>query len=302
MSSINFVCFGDWGSGTSDQVKVARSLATYYRDAPFGFICGLGDNFYPRGVSANNYRRLMIDRFTEVYQGLPVPFHMILGNHDHLGDPLLQRRLGALDPRWKMPSSYYDFIKTTGEGLRLHFITLDSDRLQRKTKESDKQVAWMHRRLRRYRNLAHWTILMTHHPLVSSGCHGDATPYYKGILEEAIEQYPIDLILSGHDHDKQVTRLRSGATQVISGSAGYVRYCRRSEAQTRASNFVAETLGFCAISATKYILDLRFYVPEMSANPSGNGKYQQEYSYLTEPRSTFIQASPPKIPSPNKSV
>jgi tartrate-resistant acid phosphatase type 5 len=291
MSDISFVCFGDWGSGKPEQINVAKALANYYQDTKFQFVCGLGDNIYPAGINSFNYRELIFTLFTEMYRPIQVPFYMILGNHDHMGDPLLQCQLSGLDHRWYLPTPYYEFRISSPNKCNLHFIALDSESLQQKTKESEEQYQWIESQLQRTQNQVHWTIIMAHHPIVSSGCHGDANKYYLERLTKLLTKFPVDIIMSGHDHDKQITKLSSGATQLIAGTAGFIRYCHRSVDRTQSSSFVAETLGFCSVDVTKYIVELKMWTPSMSAHPSGNGKYELEYTYMIEPRSTYITKS-----------
>ena len=291
MSDISFVCFGDWGSGEPSQINVARALSNYYLSTPFQFVCGLGDNFYPRGITVDNYHKIMLERFTQIYRSIPVPFYMILGNHDYLGDPLLQCQLSLLDNRWHLPTPYYEFHIQSPTGCLIKFIALDSESLQKKTKESEEQYQWIKTQLQQTRDKVHWTFVMSHHPLVSSGSHGNATNYYSQKLTKLLSDYPVDVVMSGHDHDKQITKLSSGATQIIVGTAGFIRYCHRSKSSVQKSAFIAETLGFCSVDVTKYILELKMIAPSLSASPSGDGKYEIEYTYMMEPRSRFISMS-----------
>src|SRR5262245_21132998 len=40
---------GDWGTGDSDGVGIARQIAQAHRANPLDFIIGVGDNIYPDG-------------------------------------------------------------------------------------------------------------------------------------------------------------------------------------------------------------------------------------------------------------
>ena len=289
MGDISFICVGDWGSGNADQVKVARAMAKYYRNYPFQFVCGLGDNFYPKGVTSSNYRTIFTRLFTAVYQNLPIPFYMILGNHDHYGDPTLQCNLSSLDSRWHLPNPYYQFEIISPQQCRCFFVAIDSESLQKKTKESEQQLEWIRSQLKKNKDKAHWTFLLAHHPVSSNGCHGEPTPYYSKSIRNLLRKYPIDAIWSGHDHDKQITRLPCGATQIIVGTGGFIRHCPRPSVPHGTAIFLTETLGFCTVDITKYILELRMLAPTSSYDLNGDGNYQLEYSYRMEPRSRLLE-------------
>lgn len=288
MCDISFVCFGDWGSGTADQTKVAQTISRYYQNNPFQFVCGLGDNFYPHGITKHNYLTTVKRLFSEMYRNIPVPFYMVLGNHDHLGDPFLQCDLTNLDHRWKLPNPYYQFQIKSPHQCVIQFIALDSELLQKKTKESEQQFQWIERQLKKTRHRVHWTFILAHHPLVSSGCHGNAGPYYTKNLNRLLSKYPIDAILSGHDHDKQIIKLPSGAHQIIVGTGGYVRSCPRPAHGCSDQVFFKESLGFAAVNITKYIMELHLIAPLPSNELTGDGRYHTEYSYMVEPRSEYI--------------
>src|SRR5262245_53386522 len=86
--ALSFVALGDtgWTGPILDGL-----VAEMERDAgalPISFVCLLGDNFYPDGVTSALDPRFETDferRFPE--ELLAVPFRVALGNHDHHGNP-----------------------------------------------------------------------------------------------------------------------------------------------------------------------------------------------------------------------
>jgi hypothetical protein len=61
---------------------------------------------------------------------------------------------------------------------------------------------------------------MGHHPLYSSGSHGDS-PSIARVLDPLFRKYKVDLYLCGHDHDLQHIELFDHPTSfVISGGGG----------------------------------------------------------------------------------
>jgi hypothetical protein len=71
---------------------------------------GVGDNFYPAGVSSVNDKRFQ-ETFEDAYKEpeLQVPWWHLAGNHDHRGNASAQVAYSALSPggRWRMPALWY---------------------------------------------------------------------------------------------------------------------------------------------------------------------------------------------------
>lgn len=138
--SIHFLAISDFGNNTTEVHQLAYAMNQYcanlhQQHAPISplsastptsssstgkvdFILGLGDNFYPYGVydqDDHRFRTLWRDIFLlPSYPYLRVPWRMILGNHDYMGDPDAQiqyhynTRLNY-DSLWYMPSNCYEF-------------------------------------------------------------------------------------------------------------------------------------------------------------------------------------------------
>jgi len=49
---MSFLCLGDFGSGDSNQLRVAQCIKKLSHQFPIEFILGLGDNIYPDGVKS----------------------------------------------------------------------------------------------------------------------------------------------------------------------------------------------------------------------------------------------------------
>ena len=119
--------FGDSGTGSAKQRRVAEAMAQACREAGCDAALVLGDLIYPRGVKSLDDRRFRT-HFEEPYAALgPFPFWMAPGNHDH-------KRVGSVDAqiaysrsgrslRWRMPATHYAV-----EGLPdwLHIYSLDT--------------------------------------------------------------------------------------------------------------------------------------------------------------------------------
>ena len=75
------------------------------------------------------------------------------------------------------------------QGVR--FISLDSN------KDPELQVPWFRRALENNPN--RWTIVTFHHPVFSPGSDRD-NPKIRELWKPLIDEFKVDLVLSGHDH------------------------------------------------------------------------------------------------------
>ncbi len=78
---IRVVAFGDFGTGSEAQTKVAAAVNKYHRQSPFDFGITLGDNFYPVGMESPSDPR-WTTQWEQLYQPLGFKFYATLGNHD----------------------------------------------------------------------------------------------------------------------------------------------------------------------------------------------------------------------------
>ena len=246
--SIKFACVGDWGNGNDNQYLIGNLLNDLITTDEIEFICGLGDNFYPHGLSKDSYETDIEDKFTKPFKKCEAPFYMVLGNHDYLGEVDLQiKELGNIDDRWILPYKYYDFTMKTDNGLTGYFICFDSN-VDYYTKHLWKeQTDWLEKRLDEHKDKEQWTILLSHHPWKSTGSHGNSSGTLKKLYEHLTNKYKIDFILNGHDHDKQLIITKNNTKQIISGTGSIVRNFPKRETKSNYLRFYSETLGICKI-------------------------------------------------------
>ena len=62
---IKFACVGEWGSGNENQYLVGNLLNKMIKNNDIEFICGLGDNFYPDGLTTDNLKQEVINLQTK---------------------------------------------------------------------------------------------------------------------------------------------------------------------------------------------------------------------------------------------
>jgi acid phosphatase len=83
-------------------------------------------------------------------------------------------------------------------------------------------------------------IVMLHHPVFSSGAHGDEKGY-SFLLPDLLSQYPVAAVLSGHDHIYERS-VKDGIYYVVFGGAGGNLY--NSEGKNDFAVIFRKTHGF----------------------------------------------------------
>jgi len=232
---VAFLAAGDYGVGGSPELSLGLRMQRYEARNPANLLVSLGDNDYtqsPRRFHAN---------WTGAFgwarrDGLAVAG--VLGNHDYeVAHGRYELRLLG------MPGPYY--TRTLGD-VQLFF--LDSNAV------NDRQTAWLEHELAA--SSATWKIAVFHHPPYTCGGHSGAVDVQRRWVP-LFEDYGVQLVLSGHDHNYQRFAARNGVTYVVhgGGAAGLypLRGCPRSyPPRVR----VRYQHGFLSVSATADRLDV----------------------------------------------
>jgi 3',5'-cyclic AMP phosphodiesterase CpdA len=216
------VAIGDSGEPSDEQAAVATSAAAVCRARGCDALLLLGDDVYPRGITAAEASRADAV-IRDVYAPLGVPVYLALGNHDY-GHGRDASRAEALvawagrTPGFELPTRAYSF--TAGPD---RVVVLDT--AWSFYGGAEPQLGWAERALAQP---SRWRVLVGHHPLRSDGPHGNAGEY-EGLgavpiaggesvraLLEPLVCGRADLYLSGHDHSLQVLDA-CGAALVVSG-------------------------------------------------------------------------------------
>jgi hypothetical protein len=212
--AFDFVMIGDSGVGSEAQAAVAAQMRTLEPD----FVLHLGDVIYPDG-QAEGYDPLFFDPYAGVVDRVSV--FPVLGNHDYIssrGRPYLETfYLPANNP--EQTERYYSF-----DWGNAHFTALDSN--QRFEPDSDER-RWLEADLAASDAL--WKFAFLHHAIYTSGPHGAdgyVTPL-RDALAPLFEQYGVDFVFAGHDHDYERSTPRrdyapdsDGVVYVVSGGGG----------------------------------------------------------------------------------
>jgi hypothetical protein len=207
--SLSFVVVGDWGrNGTANQKAVADQMDVYARKFNAKFILTTGDNFYEIGV-ANTTDPHWKNSFENVYnkEGHQVAWFPTLGNHDYGLNPQAQIEYSTVSTRWKMPARYYAVEKKIDSSHAVFFAFTDTSPFvssyygrsmaDLEIQDTAAQLRWLRQALNS--SNATWKIAVGHHPVYSSGLHGNTSElisYFKPIFLQS----KTDFYLCGHDH------------------------------------------------------------------------------------------------------
>lgn len=200
--SVRVAFVGDTGTGDDGQRLVASLIAEVDNDDLDALVL-LGDMIYEEGDPT-----LIDERVTEPYELVldgATQLVPVLGNHDvrsgH-GD-LIMATLGA-------PGRWYSV-----ELGPITLIVLDSTRPQ-----DQQQQQFIRSALAEY--TTRWTIVALHHPPYSAGFHGSDAEIQEAFVP-MFEEFGVDLVFGGHDHDYQRTLPINGVTYVVSGGGARTR-------------------------------------------------------------------------------
>ncbi|MEZ5960094.1 MAG: tartrate-resistant acid phosphatase type 5 family protein [Hyphomonadaceae bacterium] len=261
--TLHFAVIGDWGQASAQQRQVADALAGVALQTNPRFIISTGDNFYPRGVGSVSDPQFR-ESFEEVYSAasLQRPWYVVLGNHDYEGSPNAEIAYSARSSRWRMPSRYWAEQVDAG-GVAATFYFLDTTPIARlnnaaahvpligSSGEAREQLEWLEQRLST--DTSPWKIVIGHHPIFSSGNHGD-TPAVAERIRPLLERYGVQAYFNGHDHDLEHL-VHAGVNYVCSGSGALSRQVEPVEH----SRFAYADIGFASCALDSEALTLRFH-------------------------------------------
>ena len=266
-ASLQFIVMGDWGmQGAPAQVQVARQMDNLAAKTTIDFIVTTGDNFYPFGVNSVD-DPLWQKNFEAVYS-LPhirdIPWYLTLGNHDYFGDYQAEIDYGKTHPNWILPAEYYAKDFKLGNNLLARLIFADSNPYINEYRDHpgqyhgidredpEVQTKWLEQQLKN--NVPTWKIVIAHHPLYTSGAHGNINELIQA-WSELFQRYTVNAYFAGHDH--HLEHLRStGTTNFFITGGGGARV--RRVMQIPGSLFVQSIHGFAHVMLDQTCMTVRF--------------------------------------------
>jgi 3',5'-cyclic AMP phosphodiesterase CpdA len=193
---------GDVGDSGGRLDATGATMARIQDIQPYDDLLLLGDNVYWNGDPAK-----LPDTVFGPFSGLldrGAGLLAILGNHDVL-EGHGQAQMAALGMEGRYWSRSFDDLLLVG----LDSNALDAD-----------QVTWLESTLAA--SDARWKVVALHHPLYSAGYQG-SNAEVRRVLEPIFVANHVQLVLSGHDHDYQRSKVINGVTYVVSGAGSGAR-------------------------------------------------------------------------------
>lgn len=253
---LRILAVGDIGTGDWRQRRVSEAMEAVAARSEVAEVLLLGDLFYDHGVSSVDDDRWR-SGFREMYTGAlsKVRFRPVSGNHDYDGNVQALLDYSKLDERWAMEGAHYSFTcALPGEGDaprgEVAFFGLDTTAMVLSKEAVESELAWLESELAEC--TAEWRVVFAHHPIDSGASHG-GEPILVERLVPLLQEYDVDLYLSGHDHYQ--AHLESfGLDAVVSGAGGKVRDGH----WTPTTKFASTRLGFCELLFSEREVLVRF--------------------------------------------
>lgn len=269
--TVRFIAVGDTGTGDANQIAVANAMADKCAKDGCDFVVLLGDNLYSKGPTGVDDAQ-WAQKFETPYAAIDAPFYVVLGNHDVAAEPffgsgymptqaVMEVQYTDHSDKWNMPATHY----TLSAGP-VAFLMLDTTSLYNHVIMYGDQREWIAGARDAMKADHAWVLSAGHHTYVSNGDHGNAGAYgyfdfdtgadIKSFFETNLCGQ-IDVVLTGHDHDRQWLgpSLCGGTPVIVSGAGGEVREGFKGNNPTE---FQKDTLGFLYVVADAHTFTGQF--------------------------------------------
>jgi len=204
--TIRVLSFGDFGTGSPEQIALAKAMVEYHKTHPFDFGLTLGDNFYSRGMESPSDPRWQT-QWEQLYGPLGIKFYPTFGNHDYgqPDSPAAEILYSDKSPDWRFPAPYYTF--TAGP---VQFFAVDNINL------TEAELLWLDQELGKAS--AVWKVVYAHYHIYSA-TRGDNKELIEKLLPILTKNH-VDIYLNGHDHNLQEVKPEGGVHFFVSGGGG----------------------------------------------------------------------------------
>uniref|UniRef100_A0A0N4ZG83 Tartrate-resistant acid phosphatase type 5 n=1 Tax=Parastrongyloides trichosuri TaxID=131310 RepID=A0A0N4ZG83_PARTI len=286
-ADLQFFLIGDTGGDpiypytSYAQRRVADAMNELNTYGNYSFVINTGDNIYFNGAS-HVFDTRFEDSFEYPYdkEYLKMPFYMIFGNHDYLGNIDAQINYTYHSNKWTFPSYYYKInyeLVNNDDIVKIKFIMLDTMQLCGNTIDIDgdsifswlkaehhdpsgpenetlanAQWDWIEGELQNSRE--EYLFVVGHYPVYSASEHGPTDCLIEK-LDPLLRLYNVTAYFSGHDHNLQDILVHDNKTDtymtyVVSGGGS------KTDRSQKSSNKIPSN-------------SLRFMYPVNGFNPFG---------------------------------
>jgi hypothetical protein len=241
---MEFLFFGDSGSGLPAQFKLAEALERYCLTHAVRAVFLLGDNFYPIGVQSVDDPQWQ-SKFREPYQKPclgQIPFYPVLGNHDYKGQAAAQIDYSQTQKHWRMPDRFYSV--QFGEFAKI--IALDTNIADICGLSNHCVLDFLRASL--LDKPGPLRIVMGHHPI-----HSSSGKYGSTLLGRVLRSFMCKtgaIYIAGHSHHLEHRQDADCSLNLfVSGGGGASLYeTRDDDAETR---FVQSNHGFLRVKVSR---------------------------------------------------
>ena len=134
------------------------------------------------------------------------PIYPALGNHEYESSLYFDNFTLPGNERWYLIDNIDGF----------NFIVLDTES---NISQGSAQYQWLESELSASVSSTDFTIVTFHYPIYSTGEHGSDVRQIGDILEPIFEQYGVDAVFNGHDHNYERSTV-NGIRYIVTGGGG----------------------------------------------------------------------------------
>jgi tartrate-resistant acid phosphatase type 5 len=278
-AALDAMVIGDWGRrGHSMHRAVGVQMGRTAASVGSAYVISVGDNFYENGVTGVDDPQWQ-ESFEAIYDApsLQTPWHVILGNHDYIGDIDAQIDYSARSSRWRIPARYYLRTDRLADGTLIDFFNIDTNpfviayrgtKVQVDGQDTAAQLRWLDRALGQ--STAAWKIVVGHHPIYTVARQHRDTPELIEQVLPLLRAHGVPVYINGHDHNLQ-DRAVEGIRFITCGAGSKTSRVKVAEQ----GEFSSDQHGFMPMSLSRDALLFSF------VSETGEQLYQSSISRMT---------------------
>lgn len=202
---------GDGGWGNESSLAVGQALVSLECDQ----VRYLGDLVYPDGIRHADDPLLESRFYAPLQPALDagIPVYLVLGNHDWKQNADAWQEVARRHPLIHFPHYYYFEQWPDACAFSLETTWFEKWYYFRR------QGGWLDQAMdTASEHGCRFSLVFAHHPMVSTGSHGNANEMISLTLRNKLIGR-MDMLLGGHDHILSDEGIYQGTRQLISGSA-----------------------------------------------------------------------------------